>query len=485
MSQQISRQILSGTIHGLLAEGLLLPTAFITTAFLTRRLGPEHYGLFILSATLMVWVESIIASLFGQAAIKFISSSMDWRPVGNTLNWMFLLTSAGAAALLCITAGLIATILHEPELASYLRIFAIGLPFFGLAQAHQNILIGIGAFRQRALTSAGRWLFRLVFIVLLVELGFSIIGAILGSIAALIVQFSIGRLFVRPAFSRSPDFPVRKLWGYALPLLLSSLSVTLSCRLDLFFLKTLGGTAAQAGIYGAAQFLSLIPGIFAISFSPVILSTMSRVRHEGNDSLAREMGKNSMRLVIGLLPFAGMTAGAALEIVSVIFGQKYLTAAPLLALLIFGGLALVMISVTTAIMTAAGRPKLTFALTCPLVPLAVLGHLLFIPLLGSIGASLVTTFLTVIVASATVVVVYRLWRIIPSFGTVLRSVFVCGLAYSMAAIWPVTGLLLFLKLSCIGGIIFVLFYLLGEFSSSEIAFARSALSWHSRGTGIK
>ena len=485
MSQQISRQVLTGTIHTTLAEGLLLPTAIITAAFLTRHLGTEGYGLFTLSATLMVWIESFIASLFGRATIKFVSTSKDWRPIGSTVTWLYLLTSVGTAVLLCLTAGLIANILHEPVLATYLRIFALGLPLFGLAQAHRNILIGIGAFRQRALTSAGRWLSRLVFIVLLVELGFSVIGAILGSIGALLVEFIIGRIFVRPAFSRSPAFPIKKLWGYAIPTLLCGLSLSLFCRLDLFFLKTLGGTAADAGIYGAAQNLSLIPCIFAISFSPIILSTLSNILREGNVPLAKEMGINAMRLVICLLPFAGMTAGAAPEIACVIFGQNFLPAAPLLALLIFGGLAIVMISVVTAIITAAGRPKWTFILTGPMVPTAIIGHLILIPRLGAIGASLVTTLSASVGAFAAVIAVYRLWKILPSIGTLLRSVLVCGLAYTIATIWPVAGLLLFLKLSVIGIVIFVAFYLLGEFNSREIALVRSVLPWQPRSNHIK
>lgn len=484
-SQNINRHVLTGTIHTTLAEGLLLPTAIITTAFLTRRLGPEDYGLFILSATLMIWIESIIASLFGQAAIKFVSTSSDWRPIGDTITWLYLITSVGVAVMLCLVAGLIANILHEPVLATYLRIFAFGLPLFGLANAHQNILIGIGAFKQRALTSAGRWLSRLVFIILLVELGFSVPGAIVGSIGALLVEFTLGRFFVRPAFSRSCIFPIKKLWGYAIPLLLCSLSLSFYCRLDLFFLKILGGTAAQAGIYGAAQNLSLVPCIFAISFSPVILSTMSRILRDGNVPLAKEMGVNAMRLVICLLPFAGMTAGAAPEIVCVIFGQAFLPAATLLTLLIFGGIAIVMISVATAILTAAGRPKWTFILTGPMVPTAVIGHLILIPRLGAIGASLVTTLLACVGAFTAVIAVYRLWKILPSIGTLLRSILVCGLAYTVATIWPLAGLLLFLKLSVIGIAIFVLFYLLGEFSSSEIALVRSVLPWQLRSNHIK
>jgi len=471
------RHTLDGTVRVFLAEALLLPTGLITAAFLTRRLGPEHYGLFVLAVTLVAWIEWGITSIFSRAAIKFVGESEDWRPVGTTLMRLHLAASAGAMLLLWLLAIPIAGWLNEPVLAPYLCLFALDIPLHSLSQAHRNILIGIGGFRQRALTSAGRWISRLLLIVLLVELGLSVPGAILGSIGASLVELAIGRWYVRPAlFSRS-SFPVRQLWDYAGPLFLSALSLSCYSRLDLFILKALGGTAGQAGIYGAAQNLSLLPGIFALALSPLLLSTLSRLLHAGDAGLAKEMGRHAMRAVLWLLPVAAMIAGAAPEIVQLFFGPLFLPAAPLLAVLIFGAVASVMLSVATSILIAVGKPGWTFALAAPLVPLAVAGHLMVIPRLGAIGASFVTTLLAILGALATVLAVYRLWRILPPAGTLWRSVLACGLAFALAALWPAPGLLLLVKLPVIGVVIVLAFKVLREFNAHEIALARSVLSW--------
>lgn len=476
-SSHPGRHTLDGTIRVFLAEALLLPTGLLTAAFLTRRLGPEGYGLFTLAATLVAWIEWSLISVFARATIKFVGEAEDWQPIGATVVRLHLVTSAGAALLLWLLAVPIATILNEPVLATYLRLLAIDIPLFSLAHAHQHILIGIGGFRQRALASAGHWIARLLLIVFLVELGLSVPGAILGCIGASLVKLVIGRLYIRPSLFLRTAFPVRQLWSYAAPLFLFGLSLRLFDKLDLLALKVLGGTAEQAGIYGAAQNVSLVPSIFALSFSPLLLSTLSRTLRAGDDRRAREMGRDAMRVVIALLPFAGMTAGAASEIVCLIFGPKFLPAAPLLALLGFGALAMVMISVATTILTAAGKPGWTFALTGPLVPLAVTGHLLLIPRLGAVGASLVTTLFAGLGALATVWAVYRIWRILPPAATLLRSVLVCGLAYVVAALWPAPGVSLLLKLPVIGLIIPLIFLLLGEFSAREIALARAMLHW--------
>jgi O-antigen/teichoic acid export membrane protein len=469
------RQLLGGTMVVFLAESLLLPTGLLTAAFLTRRLGPADYGLLTLAATVVAWVEWGIASALARPTIKFVSEAPDWRPVGAVAAQLHLATSTGAALLLWFLAPAIATLLEERALAGYLRLFALDIPLFGLALAHRHILVGIGAFGPRALAAAGRWTARLLLIVLLVELGLSVPGAILGSIGASLVELIVGRLYVRPSLFRRARFLARQWWEYAIPIALFALSLRLYDRLDLLTLKALGATAAQVGIYGAAQNLSIAFSIFAVSFSPLLLSMVSRSLADGDRRLAKEIARQAMRAVIGLLPLTGAAAGAAAEIVGLIFGAAFSAAAPLLALLVFAALAMVMISVATAILTAAGKPGWTFALTGPLVPLALGGYLLSIPVLGAVGAALVTTVLAALAALTAVLAVYGAWRILPPAGTAWRSLLICGLAYGLALLWPAPGPLLVVKLAVIALAIPLAYLLLGEFSASEIALARSRL----------
>src|SRR2546426_4931878 len=77
--------MLEGTIHVFLAQALFPLTVLITTAFLTRPLGPEGYGLLVLTATLVVWVEVSIHSLFSRAAIKFVGEAANRRPIGSAI----------------------------------------------------------------------------------------------------------------------------------------------------------------------------------------------------------------------------------------------------------------------------------------------------------------------------------------------------------------------------------------------------------------
>ena len=180
---------------------------------------------------------------------------------------------------------------------------------------------------------------------------------------------------------------------------------------------------------------------------------------------------------MGMLPIAAMVSGAASEIVTLFFGQPFEPAGPLLAVLIWGAVAFVMISAMMVIVTAVRPPRLTLMLSAPLVPLAIAGYWVMIPRFGAIGAAFVTTFCSWLGAVTIVFVVHHVWSIFPPIGTLWRSVVISVLTYTLAVVWPTTGLLLMIKLALIGGGSLLAYLLMREFSADEIALARSFLNW--------
>jgi O-antigen/teichoic acid export membrane protein len=476
-SVPLARHGLSGAVNSLLADALFVPTGLLTAAFLTRQLGPQGYGWLSLATVVTAWAEWIMLSAFTRATIKFVGEADDWRPIGATALRLQLLSGGSGGLILWLLAGPIAELLKEPALVTYLRLSALGIPAVAVAAAHRQILIGLGAFTHSALATSARWTARLVLIVVLVELGLSVSGAILGIIGASLIEVAVARVYVRPSWLRGSAFPVGRLWEYAVPLFLFALSLRVFSNLDLLFLKMLGGTAAQAGIYGAAQNLAMLPGFLVLALSPLLLSTLSRALRDQAGRTPREICSNAMRAVIGLLPLVCIIAGAAPEVVGFVFGSRFLPVAPLLSVLIVGALARSFITVTTTILTAAGKPSWTSALTAPLVPLAIVGHLLLIPRFGPLGAASVTTLLSGLGGFAGFLAVHRLWGVLPPGATVLRSVLLSVPAYTAAVVWPAAGPMLFVKLSALGLMVVLGFLVLGEFNSVEIALARSLLSW--------
>ncbi|MFI5323065.1 MAG: lipopolysaccharide biosynthesis protein [Thermodesulfobacteriota bacterium] len=212
-----ARHMLDGTVRVFLSESLLIPTGLLTTIFLTRMLGPGNYGIYGLAVSIVLWIEYSICNMFGGTSIKFIGETDDWEPIATTVLKLYLIVCAAAVLALWLFSGKIAEILNAPNLESCLSPLAIDIPIFVLSSAHLHILVGLGKFRERALTRAVRWLSRLVLIVVLVEVGLSVEGAILGIIASSLLELIIVRSYIRPPIFKHSDFDTRKLWGFVAP----------------------------------------------------------------------------------------------------------------------------------------------------------------------------------------------------------------------------------------------------------------------------
>lgn len=467
--------MMDGTARIFLAELLFPLTALVTTGFLTRQLGPQGYGLLALTLTTIIWVESAINSFFTKATIKFVGETNDWKPVGAMVIRLSLKIGIGAMVLVWILAAPLSALFKEPDLAFYLRVCALDIPLLCVGQAYRNVLIGMGNYRAGAAARAGRWLVRMGLVVVLVQAGFSITGALLGVIGSSLAELLLSRWYLGAGmFAKQAPVPL-PIQRYGALLFLSSICLIFFNGMDLFMLKILGGTAAQAGIYSAAQSLSLLPGLFSWTFSSLLLATLSRQLADCQEERARELARDAMRVTMLLLPVAAIIAGAAPEIVQVVFGAAFLPAGPLLALLIVGAVSNVMLMVSITIMTAAGLPARTIMFTAPLVLLALAGHLILIPRFGQQGAALVTVVVSSLGAIAAGAGVYALWKVWPPVGTVIRSLAI-GLVVGMISLWwPTSGVLVFPKLVLLGIISVLGYWWIGEFRPGEIAAVRSFL----------
>lgn len=464
------RHLLDGGVRILTAEGLLLPAGLLLAAFLTRHLGPHDYGVFTLAVGITTWISSSVNGTFARAAVRCVSEAEHWAPVGATLLRLYGGVSVSAAVLLWWGAPFVASWYAEPALIAPLRILALDIPLFCLAHAHRGILVGIGSFRQRAWLSATRLLAKLILILGLVASGLGLTGALLGSLGASFAELCISRFFVRPSVFAVEAFPVRRLWVYAGPLVLTAFCFNLGGKLDVWLLKGLGGSTADVGFYGAAQQIASAPSLLPVSFSAVLLSSLSRWWSVGEMTQVRQLGRNALRAVLLLFPVAALTAGASQEVVVFALGAPFLPTASLLGILIWGSFAMMLVSVGMVMLIAAGKPRWSLFLAAPLVVGLLIGHLICIPRWGAIGAACVSCGCAFLCALAMLTFIARRWDIRFPLSTCWRSLIICGVAYGLAVAWPVSsflvlGKLLVLFLLCLG-----LFFLLGEFSTEERLF---------------
>ncbi len=473
-----NRHLLDGTLWVFGAEALIIPVGLIITGLLTRRLGPANYGIFVLAFTLVSGLEWTITSIYGRATFKLVAEATDWRPLGATILRLHLLTGCAMSLLLAVFARSIAHLLGEPSLTSYLYWLALDIPVFGVSLAHRNILIGLGHFRPRAMATVGRWVTRLVLTLALVIGGFGVMGAVWGCIGASLVELLVSRCFVRPSW-RGSSFPARQFLEFAVPLQLFGIAMQLFDKTDLFFLKGMGGSAEQAGFYGAARNLALAPAIFALAFTPLLLSTLSRLLHEDKIEEARHLSVQSLRLVFGSLALCGLVAGCATDIVRLFFGVHFLVAGPLLAWLFAGASFLAAFAVISAILTAKGQLTYPLMMAVPLLVLSSVAYIGVIPRQGAVGAAIVTFASSALVATISLAVLQRFWPLALPWKTLLRAVLVGVILFGLANILPSVGWWPLLKLPLLGVVALLSLFLCGEVHPAEL------LTWYTKFKGGK
>ena len=467
-----------GSLQGLVGAAVCIPTGLVTAAFLARQLGPEDYGLLTVAATIVGLIEISITLGFCRSAEKFVSQAEDWRSVASKFLQAQLLIAVIVSLSLCAAAPVLGSLLNSPEMSLFLRVYSLVLPISSMVEIHKSILIGRGYFGRRAVLMGAYWVFRLVAVVIFVSIRPSVTSVIMANIGASSMTLVWARLHTNPAIFRSSDFPVQNLWDYAWPLFLYTVSINVFRQLDLLFIKAMCEVPSVAGFYSATKNLTLIPALVSIALSPLLIAKLSQLMKLGHKDEAYIVARLSMRLILCTLPFVGLAAGSATQLVEAIYGIHFMPAAPLFAVLIFGASGMSMISISVSILIVADKPRIPIGLMGPLVPLASLAHYLVIPRFGAIGAALMTTALSWVAALAAILAVARIWGVFPSLGTLLRSIMISSLAYTFALLWPAFGFLLVLKLLLIGIFITVAFLLSGEFSHRELTLIRSILPGH-------
>ena len=455
-----------GALRVLASEGLVLPTGMLVAAILARDLGPGGYGVFALAISLVGIVEWGLGAFFSRATVATIGASSDPRAAGAVLRW-HLVAGLGAGAALWLAATPIASAMAEPRLRFCLMLLAVEVPLVVLAAGCGAILTGRGLFSRRAAAAAVRWMARLACIGSLVALGYSLEGAVAGSVLAAAVALLFSWALAGRPLPSASSISLSGFWGMALSAFVLAVSLRLLDRVGLVALKFFGGDPVDIGWYAAAQNFATAPGVFAVAFSPLLLATLTRMMSRADIDGARALGRDALRVVVLGTPVLALMAGSAGEIVRLVYGTGFETAAQLAWPFLLAALATAVVAVTSAVLTAAGHARTMGRAAWPILPAALVGYALVVPRSGAMGAALVTCAATLLGAGLSLLSAHLLWRVAPPIASCLRAIVVAVAAYLLATLWPAPGLWWFIKVTTGVVAVAVAYVLLGELSASE------------------
>jgi hypothetical protein len=255
--------VIKGGMIVFLSAVLSQVLTLVTSMWITRALGPDQYGLYSLSLSVLVPIISLASLGLDQTIVRFmpvfVGRQENDRVKGVLYSsWeMASATSLMLAAMVAILAPLMADkVFHDSRMSFVLRALTLTIPFTVLTNIALSATRGLKVMHFDAGIRVARTLFRLVIWgVALYLLQNPLRAAVYGTVSAqaITAALTFGLVFwVFRAFLRSNiERMYKMLLKYALPLTLSVLMYSLIPRIDQLLLGTLVETRI-VGIYSAA-----------------------------------------------------------------------------------------------------------------------------------------------------------------------------------------------------------------------------------------
>ncbi|MFX0204320.1 MAG: oligosaccharide flippase family protein, partial [Candidatus Hodarchaeota archaeon] len=350
--------MLRGTIYLTISQMVFVVTNFILHPYLGRTFGPELYGIFgVITAFIMINEVILMRGIY-ETISKFVAEREEaTRAIIRTPLKVMVIVCLVSGCIYFLFAEQIALLMNDPELASYIRLFAFIVPIVGVSTVFLGALNGLRQFGRQALISITFYMVRLICVIILVFSGFSVKGAVIGLIIA-----ELFRLAMAKALSKYPgkaaDFESKRMFSFALQLIIIALLTSLVMNIDLLAVKVILKDNLQTGLYTSAVAISKIPLLLMYPLSITILPTISKTTSEGNMTLTEMYIKQSLRLLlIFVLPISMIVIATSENFISFFYGRRYIPASGPLNILILGGIFLSIKVVMYNVIVASGRPR--------------------------------------------------------------------------------------------------------------------------------
>lgn len=386
--------------------GAIIGRAFgyLTRIVLARFLGTDYYGLLNLGLAVFGIATAIAALGLGSGVIRYVSyykgRGEEGKIKGTIFSSLKISLPVALAFSFILYSGsdwLALHVFHDQTLSQVLKIFSFAIPFTILAGNFISATIGFQDLRYSIYVhDVSENALRLMAIVILLSLGFGLVGAAWGWCIAIMITPFLAFYFLEkrvfPLFrtKTKPDPMGKELFFFSWPLLFVGFSGLLLEWTDTLMLGYFT-TSSEVGIYNAAlptaRLVQTIPGIFAVIFMPVISELFSRGRYEDIKDMYSIVTKWILSLVIPAFLLMVLFAPSVLEI---IFGAEYTRGALALVILTSGYLFISLFGLTASILGAYGRTKVIMGCTFATAAINVVLNLYLIPIYGITGAALAT-----------------------------------------------------------------------------------------------
>lgn len=420
---------------------------FVATAVLTRRLGPEGFGVIGFATALCGYFALAVNSGLHDAGMRHVARTPDRAvDVYSSVTTIRLVLAAGVF----VVVAIVAAVLPKPPLTR-LVVVLTGLSFFSFAIDPTWVLKGL---ERPALAGLGLVLGQAIYasgVVLLVagppDVARVPVVQFVGELVAAVAMAAWLMRHQRPRVKLAEGWAILKDARY---LALSRFSRVVVISFDMVLLGFLA-TDRALGLYAAAYRFTFLLMAVAASVNSAYLPSFARVIR-GTTADIRRLVESSLATVVSI--GAPLVAGSVLTagpLLVLLFGPEYEDAAPAFRLLALSIGVVFIHSLQANLFIAANRTRLLAAISTAAAILNIVLNLVLIPRYGIEGAGGATLLSELAVWVAGFPAMRRL-GVLPSLRPALRPL--AATLVMSVAVWLLAGVVPLIVRIGIGALVY-------------------------------
>ena len=459
----------TGTAYLLVAQIVFFISAYAMHIVLGRYLGPVEYGLFGVVLYASTIANTFVASGFPMAVSRHISAEPTKAEavVRRGLQLQLCLVIPISAAIF-IAAPWIAHLLGDDTLTPLFRIVAPIVTFLGIFMILIQYHNGKRQYGIQSLWLMLSYIVRSGCVIGLAVLGYRVYGAVTGLVVAIGMSGFLILIARRPEETGEP-FPASTMIRFSAPLFLAAIGYAFLVDLDMMFVKKLVSGAASAGYYTSAKAIANIAPFAFAALAAALYPAVSSAYSSGNMASLKDYIWKANRLLLQvLLPMFIVVSLDSKGILNLIYGEKYLAAAPALCWLMLAFCMLAIFSIHRSIIIGCGFPTVFSTITLMLLPVCITLQVILIPIYGLVGAAIASALtFSIGVISSTIIIFLKFKGSFNATSTIrifLAALFILIIDLILAKF----GVMLILKLIIIGFIYLLILRFVGELQPDQL-----------------
>lgn len=279
----IKHPLLTGSLVMVLGSNLHNFGQFVFHFLMGRLLGKAQYG-DLASVISILGLISIVQLSFGLTIVKYISSAKGKSIVSNFIKWVHtwsLWLGIAISILLFLLSPFIIKFLNitRPEIVYFL----VPVLFLSvLLNSYRSILQALLSFNKYALSLISEAGIKIIFAIILILLGYKLLGAMFALMMGALCAFVLTRLFLSPHFKeRKGKMPeISPLVKYSFPVFIQGLALTSMYSTDLILVKHFF-SPEDAGLYASLAILGRVVFFGASPVTHVMFPLIARRHSHG------------------------------------------------------------------------------------------------------------------------------------------------------------------------------------------------------------